>query len=205
MARKKQADALTVPAVRDLPWPAAIREKNHPLTVTDCYHAGRIVLEELNWTETRGRQEWSLRRLQSQVLKNASVSTLSRCVRVYKIARELAIKPPWKNMDMRHFVATASLPAAKRKQLLQKVEKQGWSVTKLEQFVRDNYGSPGRGGKTTVECVRALENLEKRDLFSDLNRLNLLSKAEVRKIAKRVEAAELTLRRLRKDLTKFSA
>lgn len=189
--------------VRSLPWPGAVRSKDTPLSVTDCYRVGELILEHLDWTDTRGRQEWSLRRLQSEVLKSASVSTLSRCVRVYRIARELALTPPWQNLDMRHFVATASLPAAKRKQLLQKVEKEGWSVMKLEQFVRDNYGTPGRGGKTTIECVRALEQLEKRDLFSDLNRLNLYNKSDLKRLARRVEAAEATLKKLRRELRGF--
>ncbi|MEN9577879.1 MAG: hypothetical protein RJA70_888 [Pseudomonadota bacterium] len=200
MPARKPPSPPTVAEVRLLPWPSAIRAKDTPLTVADCYRVGQLVIERLDWTETRGRQEWSLRRLQGQVLKNASVSTLSRCVRVYRIARELGLSPPWKNLDMRHFVATAALSPAKRKQLLQKVEQQGWSVVKLEDHVKANYGSPGRGGKSTVECVRALENLEKRDLFSDLNRLNVYSRADLRKIAKRVDAAEATFRKLRQEL-----
>lgn len=200
MPRKKPTTALSVQHVRALPWPQPVKSKDTPLTVGDCYRVGELIVENLDWTETRGRQEWSLRRLQSQVLKNASVSTLSRCVRVYRIAKELGLTPPWRNLDMRHFVATASLPPAKRKQLLQKVEKHGWSVTKLEDFVRENYGSPGRGGKTSVECVRALDNLERRDLFSDLNRLNLYSRADLRKLAKRVDSAEALFKALRKEL-----
>jgi hypothetical protein len=180
-----------------------VRSKDTPLSVTDCYRVGELILEHLDWTDTRGRQEWSLRRLQSEVLKSASVSTLSRCVRVYRIARELSLTPPWRNLDMRHFVATASLPAAKRKQLLQKVEKEGWSVMRLEQYVRENYGTPGRGGKTSIECVRAIEQLEKRDLFSDLNRLNLYNKSDLKRLARRVEAAEATLKRLRRELKSF--
>jgi hypothetical protein len=180
-----------------------VRSKDTPLSVTDCYRVGELILEHLDWTDTRGRQEWSLRRLQSEVLKSASVSTLSRCVRVYRIARELSLTPPWRNLDMRHFVATASLPAAKRKQLLQKVEKEGWSVMRLEQYVRENYGTPGRGGKTSIECVRAIEKLEKRDLFSDLNRLNLYNKSDLKRLARRVEAAEATLKRLRRELKSF--
>ena len=112
----KSNGTLTAREVRVLPWPAALRAKDTPLTVSDCYRVGQIILESLNWTETRGRQEWSLRRLQSQVLKTASVSTLSRCVRVYRIAKELSLHPPWENLDMRHFVATAALPPGKRKQ-----------------------------------------------------------------------------------------
>ena len=199
----KSNGTLTAREVRVLPWPAALRAKDTPLTVSDCYRVGQIILESLNWTETRGRQEWSLRRLQSQVLKTASVSTLSRCVRVYRIAKELSLHPPWENLDMRHFVATAALPPGKRKQLLQKVEKQGWSVMKLEKFVRDNYGTPGRGGKTAVECVRALDQLDKRDLFSDLNRLNVYGRTDLKKLAKRVEAAEDRFRQLRKELRAF--
>lgn len=203
MPRTKQTSTLNLKDVKSLPWPAAVHDKDKPLNVADCYRVGEIILENLDWTETRGRQEWSLRRLQSQVLRDASVSTLSRCVRVYRIAKELGMRPPWTNLDMRHFVATASLPAPKRKQLLQKVEKQGWSVMKLEQLVKENYGTPGRGGKTSVECVRALEQLERRDLFSDLNRLNLYPKADLKKLAKRAEDAEALFRRLRKELKAF--
>lgn len=203
MQSRVRNGALAPRDVRSLPWPIAVRSKETPLSVTDCYRVGELILENLDWTDTRGRQEWSLRRLQSEVLKAASVSTLSRCVRVYRIAKELALTPPWRNLDMRHFVATASLPAAKRKQLLQKVEKEGWSVMRLEQHVRDNYGTPGRGGKTSIECVRALEQLEKRDLFSDLNRLNLYNKSDLKRLARRVEAAEASLKRLRRELRSF--
>jgi hypothetical protein len=203
MPRTKQSSTLTLKDVRTLPWPSAVQDKDKPLNVTDCYRVGELILENLDWTETRGRQEWSLRRLQSQVLKDASVSTLSRCVRVYRIAKELGMKPPWNNLDMRHFVATASLPAPKRKALLLKVEKQGWSVMKLEQLVKETYGTPGRGGKTSVECVRALDQLERRDLFADLNRLNLYQKADLKKLAKRAEDAEAIFKRLRKELRAF--
>jgi hypothetical protein len=64
--------------------------------VADCYRVGELILENLDWTDTRGRQEWSLRRLQAEVLRAASVSTLSRCVRVYRIAKDLflTLAPP---------------------------------------------------------------------------------------------------------------
>lgn len=200
MAERKPPRTLTVSEVRLLPWPKAARQKDTPLTVSECYRVGELVVQRLDWTETRGRQEWSLRRLQGEVLKNASVSTLSRCVRVYRIASELGLSPPWKNLDMRHFIATTALPAAKRKQLLHAVEKEGWSVVKIEEHVRKNFGTPGRGGKSRLECVRALDHFESRDLFADLNRLGLYSKAELRKLAKRVEAAEATWRKLRREL-----
>lgn len=203
MRRAKSNGTPTIREVRSLPWPSAVQVKDKPLAVADCYRVGEIILERLDWTDTRGRQAWSLRRLQADVLTSASVSTLSRCVRVYRIAKELGLKPPWKNLDMRHFVATASLPPTKRKQLLLKVERQGWSVMKLERLVRETYGTPGRGGKTTVECMRALDQLEKRDLFSDLNRLNLYSRGDLRRLAKRVQAAEDNFRRLRKELKTF--
>lgn len=203
MRRAKPNGTPSIKEVRSLPWPSAVQMKDTPLAVADCYRVGEIILEQLDWTETRGRQAWSLRRLQADVLKSASVSTLSRCVRVYRIAKELGLKPPWKNLDMRHFVATASLPATKRKQLLLKVERQGWSVMKLERLVRENYGTPGRGGKTAVECMRALDQLEKRDLFADLNRLNLYSRGDLRRLAKRIQVAEDNFKRLRKELKAF--
>lgn len=203
MPQRSRNGVMSPKDVRSLPWPNAVRSKDTPLSVADCYRVGQLILENLDWTDTRGRQEWSLRRLQSEVLRSASVSTLSRCVRVYRIARELSLTPPWQNLDMRHFVATASLPSIKRRQLLHKVEKEGWSVMRLERFVRENYGTPGRGGKTSIECVRALEQLEKRDLFSDLNRLNLYNKSDLKRLARRVEAAEASLKRLRRELKTF--
>lgn len=201
-ARTKRTNkTIEVKDVRALPWPAAIHEKDTPLTVDDCYRIGQLILENLDWTDTRARQEWSLRRLKGEVLRNASVSTLSRCVRVYRTAKELGLNPPWKNLDMRHFVATASLPVSKRRELLGKVEKQAWSVLKLEQLVKENYGSPGRGGKTSVEIVRAVEQLEKRDLFSDLTRLNLLNKVDIKKLEKRIEAQEAIFKKVRAEIT----
>lgn len=200
MAKRMGNGTISVRDVKALPWPKAIHEKDTPLTVDDCYEIGEIILENLAWTDTRARQEWSLRRLKNEVLKNASVSTLSRCVRVYRTAKELGLTPPWKNLDMRHFVATASLPLTKRRALLAKVEKEAWSVLRLENLVRANYGSPGRGGKTSVECVRAVEQLEKRDMFSDLSRLNLLSRVEIRKLAKRLEMQERNLKKVREQI-----
>ena len=93
------------------------------------------------------------------------------------------------------------MPVSKRRELLGKVEKQAWSVLKLEQLVKENYGSPGRGGKTSVEIVRAVEQLEKRDLHSDLTRLNLLSKVEIKKLEKRIEIQEANLKRVRSEIT----
>ncbi len=177
--------------------------KDTSLDVSDCYRVGQLIVERLDWTETRGRQEWSLRRLRSEVLGDASVSTLSRCVRVYRIAKELGLKPPWRNLDMRHFVATASLPVTKQRSLLNRVEKEGWSVLKLERLIKENYGSPGRGGKTSVECVRVLDQIEKRDLFSDLNRLNVYSRTDLRRLAARVQTAEANFRKLRRELRSF--
>ncbi len=189
--------------VRALPWPAAVLTKGTSLGVEDCYAVGKLILENLDWTETRGRQEWSLRRLQTEVLTNASVSTLSRCVRVYRIAKELGLEPPWRHLDMRHFVATAALPTAKQRSLLLRVEREGWSVVRLEQLVRETYGTPGRGGKTAVECVRVLDQIEKRDLFSDLNRLNVYSRTDLRRLASRVQDAEASFRKLRRELRAF--
>lgn len=203
MSRKKERRPLTQGEVRALPWPEAVLTKNTSLDVEDCYAVGKIILNKLDWTDTRGRQEWSLRRVQSEVLNNASVSTLSRCVRVYRIATELGLEPPWQNLDMRHFVATAALPVTKQRQLLRRVEREGWSVLKLEQLVKDNYGTPGRGGKTSVECVRVLDQIEKRDLFSDLNRLNVYSRTDLRRLATRVQSAEASFRKLRRELRAF--
>jgi ParB-like chromosome segregation protein Spo0J len=203
MPQRTKARVLSRAEVRALPWPAAVLAKDTPLEVAGCYDVGRIILNELDWTDTRARQDWSLRRLQTEVLTNASVSTLSRCVRVYRIAHQLGLRPPWQNLDMRHFVATASLPSAKQRQLLQKVERDGWSVQRLERLVKENYGSAGRGGKTSVECVRVLEQIEKRDLFSDLTRLNVYSRGELRKLAGRLQTAEESFRRLRRELRAF--
>jgi hypothetical protein len=191
--------------VRALPWPGAVLVKGASLNVEACYEVGRIISHELGWTQTRARQTWSLRRLQTEVLANASVSTLSRCVRVYSVARQLGLRPPWQNLDMRHFVATASLPSVKQKQLLARVEREGWSVLRLEQLVRDNYGSAGRGGKTAVQCVKVLDQIEKKDLFSDLTRLNVYSRGDLRKLAVRVQLAEASLRRLRRELRALGA
>ncbi len=203
MGRKKTTGPPTRADVRALPWPEPVLAKDASLGVSDCYAVGQLIIERLDWTETRGRQEWSLRRLRSEVLSNASVSTLSRCVRVYRIAKELGLKPPWRNLDMRHFVATASLPVAKQRSLLNRVEREGWSVLKLERLVKDNYGSPGRGGKTSVECVRVLEQIEKRDLFSDLNRLNVYSRTDLRRLVARVQSAEQSFKKLRRELRAF--
>ena len=51
----------------------AVRSKETPLSVDDCYLVGQLILENLDWTDTRGRQEWSLRRPQSEVLKAATI------------------------------------------------------------------------------------------------------------------------------------
>jgi len=124
-------------------------------------------------------------------------------VRVYRIASELELSPPWRNLDMRHFVATASLPTPKQRTLLKRVEREGWSVLRLEKHVKDHYGSPGRGGKTSVECVRVLDQIEKRDLFADLNRLNVYSRTDLRRLATRVQHAEANFRKLRRELRAF--
>jgi hypothetical protein len=203
MPQRIQARALTRAHVRALPWPSAVLTKDTSLDVRDCYQVGRIILQELDWTETRARQDWSLRRLQTEVLTNASVSTLSRCVRVYRVAHQLGLRPPWQNLDMRHFVATASLPSSRQRQLLLKVEREGWSVLRLERLVRDNYGTAGRGGKTSVQCVKVLDQIEKRDLFADLTRLNVYSRGDLRKLAERVQLAEARFRRLRRELRAF--
>jgi hypothetical protein len=203
MPQQHRARSLSRAEVRALPWPAAVLSKGTSLEVADCFEVGRIILHELDWMETRARQEWSLRRLQTEVLVNASVSTLSRCVRVYRVAHQLGLRPPWQNLDMRHFVATASLPSAKQKQLLSKVEREGWSVLRLEQLVRDNYGTAGRGGKTSVQCVKILDQMDKHDLFADLTRLNIYSRGDLRRLAERVQSAEANFRRLRRELRAF--
>ncbi|HEX2735663.1 MAG TPA: hypothetical protein VHM70_28885 [Polyangiaceae bacterium] len=205
MNEKTRARTLTRAEVRALPWPAAVLSRDTPLDVGVCFSVGRIVMNDLGWINTRARQEWSLRRLRAEVLVNASVSTLSRCVRVYQIAQQLGMRPPWENLDMRHFVATAGLPVALQRQLLRKVEREAWSAQRLETFVKETYGSAGRGGKTGVECVRVLDQIEKRDLFSDLARLNAFSRSDLRKLQDRVRSAEESFRRLRRELRAFGA
>ena len=113
--------ARDVQALRDLPWPSAVLDSRAQLTADDTYAVGRLIVEAIHGGERdtqKSRKEWSLRRLQQEVLTHASFATLARCVQTYETCRALGVAPPLGGVRAGHLLNMNHLSLTKQRALL---------------------------------------------------------------------------------------
>jgi hypothetical protein len=179
-----------------------LRDEAHPLSTQDAYDLGKLIVERIyngDYSRSRGRKAWSLRRLQ-EVLQAASAATLARSIQTYQTASGLGLKPPLRHVDMGHLVRIASLERPHQKRLLKRIESEGWGVQRLQQEVIKIRGKSSRGRPPSPGCVKALNALERHDLFEHIDRVADLDAATFRNLERRVAATQQTLKRLHGEL-----
>jgi hypothetical protein len=206
----QKRSGITAKNIRQLPWPDAFLQAQ-ALTTNDSYRVGELLVErvyESRRDANRSPKPSSLRKIQSNALPEVSVSTLLRCIQVYETCRDLGMKPPWAFVRAGHLFRVASLPKAQQRQLLARVEAEGWTVAKLQQHVdklKGNLLPDGRrpsGRRRLPGFVKALKALSKHSLLDGLKQAGELDSSRVRQLNKQIERAKAELARVQGTLKK---
>lgn len=199
-ARVAEGERLTVAQLKALPWPRAIRKSGLQLTIDDSYVVGRLIVESIHGGARdthKSRKQWSLRRIQSQILPEASFATLARCVQTYEACRKLKLEPPLGDVRVGHLLSLSHLDVRKQRQLIQRVEGQRLSVEAL----RSVTGRSESSRKRKPEIVKVVSILEKHDLMQGLDLCERFSSQQRRKLARAIGSLRRQLERVEKRLT----
>lgn len=191
---------LTAIKIKALPWPEALQQRGSRLTMDETYRVGKLIVDVVyggTRNANKSRKTWSLRRLQEQVLQNASFATLARCVQTYEACRELGLKPPLKGVRAGHLLNMTHLNRNQQKRLMDRVGKNGLSVQQL----REATGRvQGQGRRRKPGFVRALNALNNHDLLEDLDMLDSVERTEMRRLVKQVNRVQDALKRVQREL-----
>ena len=201
-ARTSNKLARDAQALRELPWPQAVLDAQTQLTADDTYSVGQLIVEVVHGGDRdtqKSRKEWSLRRLQQEVLTNASFATLARCVQTYETCRLLGVAPPLGGVRAGHLLNMSHLSVAKQRALLAQVDKQSLSVQQLR-YKTGRVQGQGRRRKPGV--MKALTALEKQDLLADIDQLASMERGEGKRLNQAVAQLQQQLREVRRHLRK---
>ncbi len=141
-----------------------------------------------------------MRRIQQQVLGEASFATLARCVQTYETCRGLGLQPPLGDVRAGHLLGLAHVRPAKQRMLLRRVDEQRLSVEQLRQST-GRAGQRTRRGKPAV--IKALDALRKHNLLEDVDSLQDLPRAEGKKVRQQVAQLRQELLTLEKQLRRL--
>jgi hypothetical protein len=134
MPGTKNASLVTAKIVKGLPWPKTFL-RGELLSTMDTYKVGKLLVSKV-YRNGRSHDHApgpnSLRALAS-VLPNTSAAKLLRCIQAYECCESLGVKPPFGSIKAGHLFRLAALPQARRRTLFKKIEKLGWSVTRLRE------------------------------------------------------------------------
>jgi hypothetical protein len=212
MAQRRKTNS-TDKNIRDLPWPDAFLQAQ-ALTTNDSYKVGQLLVErvyESRRDANRSPKPSSLRKIQSNALPEVSVSTLLRCIQVYETCRTLGMKPPWTYVRAGHLFRVANLPKTQQRALLTRVEKEGWTVARLQQEIDKLKGSrtpDGRrpsGRRRLPGFVKALQALSKHSLVDGLKQAEELDPARLRQLARQISRTQTELVKVQAALNKQQA
>lgn len=195
-----EGEQLTVAQLRALPWPRAIRKAGLQLTIDDSYVVGKLIVESIHGGARdthKSRKQWSLRRIQTEILSEASFATLARCVQTYEACLRLKLEPPLGDVRVGHLLSLSHLDLRKQRQLIQRVEGQRLSVEALRSATGRNSSSRRR----KPEIVKVVSFLAKQDLMQGLDLCERYSASERRKLARAIAALRRQLERVEKRLT----
>lgn len=134
MAAVKTAKAMTPKQVKALPWPKTFLT-GELLSTLDTYKVGQLLVERIykaGRSHDHAPGPNSLRTLAAS-LPNTSAAKLLRCIQAFECCESLGVQPPFENVKAGHLFRLAALPQNKRRVLFTKIEKQGWSVTRLRE------------------------------------------------------------------------
>lgn len=209
MAQRRKSTP-TDKQIRQLPWPDAFLQAQ-ALTTNDSYRVGQLLVERVYDSQrdaNRSPKPSSLRKIQSNALPEVSVSTLLRCIQVYETCRTLGMKPPWRHVRAGHIFRVANLTKTQQRQLLSNVEKDGWTVAKLQQEIDKLKGSRlvnGRrpsGRRRLPGFVKALQALSKHSLLDGLRQADELEASKLRQLVRQIARTQTELNKVQTALKK---
>jgi hypothetical protein len=126
---------------------------------------GGLILERLyggdvdNW-RSRGRKDFSFRKLEQHPELPFKASMLSRAVSIYVLARRRPDLTKLQNVSQTHLQEILNLEPDVQDRLLTQVEQEKWSVQKLRSVVHDVIGSTRRAGRRRMPAFsKQLRNL----------------------------------------------
>ena len=126
---------------------------------------GEFILERLyggsvdNW-RSRGRKDFSFRKLEQHPELPFKASMLSRAVSIYLLARRRPDVAKLQNVSQTHLQEIINLEPDIQDRLLAQVEQEKWSVQKLRAAVHDVTGLTRRAGRPRMPAFsRQLRNL----------------------------------------------
>lgn len=210
MAQRRKSTTPSDKRIRKLPWPDAFLQAQ-ALTTNDSYRVGQLLVEQVYDSQrdaNRSPKSSSLRKIQSNALPEVSVSTLLRCIQVYETCRTLGMKPPWAYVRAGHLFRVANLTKTYQRQLLTKVEKEGWTVSRLQQEIdklkggRLADGKRPSGRRRLPGFVKALQALSKHSLTDGLKQASELDSTRLKELAKQVTRTQAELLKLQSALKK---
>lgn len=190
---------LTAARLRHLPWPRAVRESSQQLTIDDSYEVGRLIVETIHGgsrNTRKSRKQWSLRRLQQEVLTEASFATLARCVQTYEICKRLGLEPPLGDVRVGHLLSLSHLDVRRQRQLLRQIAGQRLSVEAL----RSATGRKGPPRRRTPRIVKAVGYLAKCDLMDGIDACREWTARDRRRLAQSIGSVLRQLERVARRL-----
>jgi hypothetical protein len=195
---------LTALKLRSLPWPEALNARGARLTMDETYRVGKLIVDVVyggNRSSDKSRKTWSLRRLQEQVLENASFATLARCVQTYEACRQLGLKPPLQGVRAGHLLNMTHLNRSEQRRMMDRVGRNGLSVQQL----REATGRlQGQGRRRKPGVVRALRALNQQELLEDLDLLDGMQRVEMRRLGKQLTRVQEALTLVQRELKRRS-
>jgi hypothetical protein len=210
MMAQRRKSTPTDKQIRQLPWPDAFLQAQ-ALTTNDSYRVGQLLVERVYDSQrdaNRSPKPSSLRKIQSNALPEVSVSTLLRCIQVYETCRTLGMKPPWRYVRAGHLFRVANLSKTQQRQLLSSVEREGWTVARLQQEIdklKGNRLTNGRrpsGRRRLPGFVKALQALSKHSLLDGLKQAEELDANKLRQLGRQIARTQTELNKVQTALRK---
>ena len=121
------------------------------------------------------------------------------------------MKPPWTYVRAGHLFRVANLPKTQQRTLLTRVEKEGWTVARLQQEIDKLKGSrmpDGRrpsGRRRLPGFVKALQALSKHSLVDGLKQAEELDPTRLRQLARQIARTQTELVKVQAALNKQQA
>lgn len=185
-------------------------------TLEFALEVGKIVIGTLyggdlyEW-RGRGRKSNSLRALARHPDLAISPATLYRSLALYELSERVRPDSPWCHLGISHLRAVLSAPPPVQEYLLERAEKEGWSVARIEREVSGVSGRERhRGGRPRspeyVKSIRKIGRLMGPEALQGLDEAERLDAHEmtellaiVRKVRERISLVEHEFVRLLRE------
>lgn len=185
-------------------------------TLEFALEVGRIVIVTLydgdlcEWRR-RGRKSNSLRALARHPDLAISPATLYRSLALYELMERVGPDSSWRHLGISHLRAVLSAPPPVQEYLLERAEKEGWSVARIEREVSEvSQRERHRGGRPRspeyVKSIRKIGRLIGAEALQGLDEAERLDTREVtellaivRRVRERISVVEHEFVRLLRE------